>query len=115
MRWQLGLLNCVLTLSTCAGMLVGCTDEPEQPVSEHASEIGRGGYEVSAFSWGRFSGLDTLLERRRQRFEDFLRRLCSHPDGSYDCDCDPWFNPDHVDCSGGVDECAAGTDDCDRN
>jgi hypothetical protein len=61
--------------------------------------------------------LEEYWERREARrsaaIDRWLRRLCTNRDGSYKCACDPWFNPDAVDCDGGaINECALGTDDC---
>src|SRR5262245_44754793 len=60
-----------------------------------------------------------IAELRSRYFQRWLRLICTHRDGSYNCACDDFYNPDDVDCGGGseepVDECAAGTDDCSEN
>ena len=93
----------VLLMAGCAG--------PDSDIGD-----GQEGVESEALIFGSeaLRELRDLREARRSALvERWLRRVCTNRDGSYKCACDPWFNPDAVDCDGGaVNECALGTDNC---
>src|SRR5262245_60381658 len=63
----------------------------------------------------------SALPLPRQSFlTRFLELICTRRDHSYNCACAGFFNPNHVDCSGGgggggTNECALGTDNCSAN
>src|SRR5215471_2121462 len=53
-------------------------------------------------------------DRRAAFWRWWLSRICTKRDGSYNCACSAWFNPDHVDCGAptNVDECTTGQSNC---
>ena len=93
--------------------LAGCTSELDGGAQQAATdENAVAQAELRLLGSGALR--DWLRERRERRVERWLSYLCTRSDGSYNCACNRIWNPDDVDCSGtgGVDECAEGTDDC---